>query len=132
VHPIAEREESLRIQLAGASSAITADEAKRGIEGAHAALTDGRGKGYGIGFAPIKNFGSVRGEDATTLCIAVTDGTREANLHVKVSGSRSAVISAREEHTGSWVEDRLYAIAGSIPRDADRYSTILARHPIAL
>jgi hypothetical protein len=131
VHPIAEREESLRIQLAGASAAITADEAKRGIEGAHAALTDGRGKGYGVGFAPIKNFGSIRGEDATTLCIAVTDGNREANFHVKISGSRSAVISARE-HTGSWVEDRLYAIAGGIPHDADRYSTILARHPIAL
>jgi hypothetical protein len=80
------REESMRAQLAGASSAVTADEAAAALAAAQRDLAEGRGAGYGVGFGYVKNFGSPRGLDGIRLEYALTDGDRVANLHVIISG----------------------------------------------
>ena len=120
------------MQLAGASAAVTAEEARGGIEAARSDLASGRGKGYDIGLGFIKNLGSVRGEDGITLCLAITDGSREANFHAKISGSRSASARGQDEDLGQWATERLYSIVGGISRDEDRYIGVLRRHPLHL
>ena len=53
---VAAREESMRVQLAGASAAVTADEAEAGLAAAQHDLAEGRGAGYGVGFGYVTNF----------------------------------------------------------------------------
>jgi hypothetical protein len=114
-NPIAERERSFALQLAGESAAVTA-------EAAHIALEEGPGKGYGIGLFPIKNFGPINGQDGTTVCVAITDGDWCANFKVEI---------ARAEEVPEWLLERLYRLAGGVPRD-QRYETLLASSPIPL
>ena len=66
------------------------------------------------------------------LCIAITDGERQANVHAKVARSLEPGIAAGEKARGAWIEDRLYRVAGGIARDDDRYAKILERHPLTL
>jgi hypothetical protein len=130
--PIQEREQSLRLQIAGQSAGASSEEAKRGIEAARVDVAEGRGSGYGVGFGFIKNFGAIDGQDGQTLGFAITDGTREANVHARISETQLGSVTAEEEDVASWISDRLYAIAGGIARDEDRYLTILRMHPLNL
>lgn len=130
--PIRDREESLEAQLAGRSQAVSADEAKAGIEAARSDLRSGKGSGYGIGFGYIKNFGSIGSQDGVTLCFAITDGEREANFHANVSRTQLATLEAHGENVDAWIADRLYSIAGNFERCGDRYLEILLHHPLDL
>jgi hypothetical protein len=131
------REESMRVQLAGASAAVTADEAAAALAAAHRDFAEGRGAGYGVGFGYVKNFGSPRGLDGIKLEYALTDGDRVANLYAIISGTRLSILGNRtvEEPDAQlleWALDKLYHLAGSIARDHDRYATLLTLHPVHL
>jgi hypothetical protein len=131
------REESMRVQLTGASAAVTAEEAAAGLAAAEREFTDGRGRGHGIAFGYVKNFGSPRGLDGIRLEYALTDGERVANMHAIISGTRLSVLEAERttepgEGLLSWALDQLYEQAGSIPISHDRYETLLTRHPLRL
>jgi hypothetical protein len=132
------REESMRVQLAGASPAVTADQAAAGLAEAERELVEGRGSGYGVGFGYVKNFGSPRGLDGIRLEYAITDGERVANVHVIISGTRLATLGYKrwpgepDERLRAWALDGLYDLAGRIARSGDRYATLLTRHPLHL
>ena len=133
------REESIRVQLAGDSAAVTADEAAAGLATAQRDLAEGRGAGYGVGFGYVTNFGSPRGLDGIKLEYALTDGgDRIANVHAIISGTRLAMLGYHrtveepDEQLLDWALDKLYREAGSIVRDQDRYATLLSRHPLHL
>jgi hypothetical protein len=132
------REESMRMQLAGASAAVTAEEAAAGLAAADRELAEGRGAGYGVGFGYVTNFGSPRGLDGIRLEYALTDGQRVANVHAIISGTRLALldyhrtIQELDEQLHDWALKALYDLAGSIARDDDRYGTLLTRHPLHL
>jgi hypothetical protein len=131
------REESMHLQLAGGSAAVTAAEADAGLAEAQRELV-GRGAGYGIGFGYVKNFGSPRGLDGIKLEYAITDGERVANVHAIISGTRLAVlgygraVEGPDEKLRAWALGELCQQAGSIARDDDRYVTLLTRHPLHL
>jgi hypothetical protein len=135
---VAAREESMRVQLAGASAAVTADEAEAGLAAAQHDLAEGRGAGYGVGLGYVKNFGSPRGLDGIKLEYALSDGDRVANVHAVISGSRLAMLGYHrtleepDEQLLGWALDKLYRAAGSIARDHDRYAILLSRHPLHL
>jgi hypothetical protein len=135
---VAAREESMRVQLAGASSAVTAAEAAAGLAAAERELAGGRGSGYGVGLGYVKNFGSPSGLDGIKLEYAITDGERVANVHAIISGTRLAILGYHrtvekpDEQLHEWALDKLYRLAGSIARDHDRYATLLAQHPLQL
>jgi hypothetical protein len=135
---VAAREESLRMQLAGASAAVTAEEAAAGLAMAEHELAEGRGAGYGVGFGYVTNFGSPRGLDGIRLEYALTDGQRVANVHAIISGTRLALLGYHrtpeelDEQLHDWALKALYDLAGSIARDDDRYGTLLRRHPLHL
>jgi hypothetical protein len=132
------REESMRVQLAGASAAVTADEAAVALAAAQRDFAEGRGAGYGVGFGYVKNFGSPRGLDGIKLEYALTDGDRIANLHAIISGTQLAILGYHrtvEEPNAQlldWALDKLYRLAGSVARDHDRYARLLSRHPLYL
>jgi hypothetical protein len=129
------REASMRLQLGGGSSAVTADEAAAGLAAAHRELAD---RGYSVGFGYVKNFGSPNGLDGIKLEYAITDGKRVANVHAIISGTRLAIlgyglgVDETDENVRTWALDELYQQAGSIARDDDRYATSLTRHPLRL
>jgi hypothetical protein len=131
------REESMQLQLAGGSAAVTADEAISGLTEAQQELA-GRGAGYGMGFGYVKNFGSPRGLDGIRLEYAITDGVRVANLHVVISGTRlgirglSRAIEEPDEELRAWVLNELYQAAGAIAHSHDRHATLLSRYPLRL
>jgi hypothetical protein len=131
------REESMSLQLAGGSAAVTAGEAAAGLAEAQRQLT-GRGAGYGVGVGYVKNFGSPRGLDGIKLEYAITDGERVANVHAIISGTRLSILGygraleEPDEKLQTWALDELYQQAGSIARDEDRYVTLLMRHPLHL
>lgn len=135
---VAAREESMRMQLAGASAAVTADKAVAGLAAAERELAEGRGAGHGVGFGYVKNFGSPRGLDGIRLEYALTDGERAANVHAIISGTRLALLGYHrtldepDEQLDDWALKALYDLAGSIARDDDRYGTLLTRHPLHL
>jgi hypothetical protein len=130
------REESMRLQLAGGSAAVTAGEAAAGLAEAQRELA-GRGAGYCVGFGYVKSFGSPGGLDGIKLEYAITDGERVANLHAIVSGTRLSMLGYGEveepdEKLRTWALDDLYRQAGSTPRVDERYVTLLSRHPLHL
>jgi hypothetical protein len=131
------REESMRLQLAGGSAAVTAGEAAAGLAEAQRELA-GRGAGYGVGVGYVKNFGSPRRLDGIRLEYAITDGERVANVHAIISGTRLSILGygraleEPDEGLKTWALDELYQQAGSIARDDDRYATLLMRHPLHL
>jgi len=106
------REQSMQLQLQGGSAAVTAEESSRGLAEAQQELA-GRGAGYELGFGYVKNFGSPRGLDGIRLEYAITDGTRTANLHVIISGTRlatlgfSRALEEPEEELRGWALDQL-------------------------
>lgn len=128
----------MRTQLAGASAAVSAEEAAAGLAAAQRDLAEGRGAGYGVGFGYVKNFGSPSGLDGIMLEYALTDGVRIANAHAIISGTRLSILGyhrtaeAPDEQLLGWALDKLYREAGAIARDHDRYATLLARHPLHL
>lgn len=131
------REESMRLQLAGGSAAVTAGEAAAGLAEAQRELAS-RGAGYGVRVGYVKNFGSPHALDGIRLEYAITDGERVAKVHAIISGTRLAILGygrALEEpgeKLQKWALDELYQQAGSIARDQDRYVTLLTRHPLHL
>lgn len=126
----------MRVQLAGASAAVTADEAATGLAAAERELAEGRGAGYGVGFGYVTSFGSPRGLDGIRLEYALTDGERAANVHAIISGTRLALLGyprtldEPDAPLHDWSLRALYDLAGSIARDDDRYATMLTRHPL--
>lgn len=126
------------MQLAGASAAVTAEEAAAGLAAADRELAEGRGASYGVGFGYVTNFGSPRGLDGIRLEYALTDGQRVANVHAIISGTRLALLGYQrtiqelDEQLHDWALKALYDLAGSIARDDDRYVTLLTRHPLHL
>lgn len=126
------------MQLAGASAAVTAEEAAAGLAAADRELAEGRGASYGVGFGYVTNFGSPRGLDGIRLEYALTDGQRVANVHAIISGTRLALLGYQrtiqelDEQLHDWALKALYDLAGSIARDDDRYGTLLTRHPLHL
>jgi hypothetical protein len=130
------REQSMQLQLAGGSAAVTVAEATAGLEEARRELA-GRGAGYDVGFGYVKNFGSPRGLDGVRLEYAVTDGERVANVHAIISGTRlgilgySRAIEEPDVKLRAWALDELYRAAAAIPR-GDRYARLLERHPLHL
>lgn len=131
------REESIRVQLAGASAAVSAAEAHGGTEEAMREVTEGRGAGYEVGFGYVKSFDR-SGADGIQLEYVITDGTRVANLHVIVSRTALSVLgldtwmTEADEELQAWVLDELYRAAGAIARGDDRYAVLLTRHPLHL
>jgi hypothetical protein len=131
------REESMRVQLAGASAAVSAAEAHVGIEEAMREATEGRGADYEVGFAYVKSFDQ-SGADGIKLEYVITDGTRVANMHVIVSRTALSVLgldtwmTEADEELRAWVRDELYRAASAIARRDDRYATLLTRHPLHL
>jgi len=99
----------MRIQLAGTSVAVTAEEAAAGLAAAERELAEGRGAGYGVGFGYVKNFGSPRGLDGIRLEYALTDGERVANVHAITSGTRLALLGYHR--TLEDLDERLHAWA---------------------
>jgi hypothetical protein len=131
------REESMQVQLAGASSAVTREDAEVGIAAARTDIKSGRGSGYGVGFGFVKSFGSPKGLDGIRIEFAITDGERVANVHAIVSGSELSMLgkgrfSATDDEVLEWMFERLYQIAGAILQSANRYAKLLASHPIDL
>jgi hypothetical protein len=132
------REESMRIQLAGQSAAVSAPEAEAGLADAQRELADGRGSGYGVGFGYVKNFGSPNLLDGIQLEYVITDGEHVANLHVIISGTRLGIlgytggIDDADGELRGWALDELYRLAGSIAIGEGRYTTLLMRHPLRL
>jgi hypothetical protein len=131
------REESMRVQLAGVFSAVTREEAEAGLAAARADIESGRGSGYGVGFGFVKSFGSPNGLDGIRVEFAITDGERVANVHATVSGTQLSMLGkARSAPTDdeilTWMFERLYQMAGAIPRSANRYAMLLASHPLSL
>jgi hypothetical protein len=131
------REESMRVQLAGASSAVSAAEARVGVDEARREVTQGRGAGYEVGFGYVKSFDR-SGADGIELEYVITDGTRVANLHVIVSRTALSVLgldtwmTEADEKLRAWALDELYRAAGAIARGDDRYAVLLTRHPLHL
>src|SRR5262249_30580458 len=107
----------MRVQLAGASAAVTADEAQAGLAAPQDDLAEGRGGGYGVGFGYVKSFGSPRGLDGIKLEYALSDGDRVANVHAVISGSRLAMLGYHrtleepDEQLLGWALDKLYCAA---------------------
>jgi hypothetical protein len=135
--PVGEREESMRVQLAGHSSAVTQTEAEAGLAAAQADLAGGKGSGYGVGFGFVKSFGSPNALDGIRVEFALTDGQRVANVHAIVSGSHLASLrqdrdAVPDQELLVWMYQRLYQISGAIARDHDRYRVLLENHPLAL
>ena len=130
------REESMDLQRAGGSAAVTADEAACGLADAQRMLA-GRGATSGIGFGFVKNFGSPRGLDGLRFEYAITDGDRIANVHTIISGTTLATlgygrtVGEPDETLRTWALDRLYDLTRSMVAD-DRYIALLMQHPIHL
>jgi hypothetical protein len=131
------REQSMQLQLAGGSAAVTVAEATAGLEAARREFA-GRGAGYGVGFGYVKNFGSPRGLDGIRLEYVLTDGERVANVHAIISGTRLGIlgysrsIDEPDKELHAWALEELYRAAGAIPRSSDRYTSMLERHPLHL
>jgi hypothetical protein len=59
-------------------------------------------------------------------------------VHAIISGTRLSMLGCGrsvdevDEALRAWALDELYRQSGSIARDADRYATFLARHPLHL
>lgn len=104
---------------------------------AHRELSDGKGAGYDVGFGFARKMED-RGLDGVRLAFAMTDGDREATIHVVVSGTAQAVLAGQVPHIttdaelAAWAQDRLYDKAGRIARSDDRFARLLAMSPITL
>jgi hypothetical protein len=132
---VEEREESLELQLAGHSNAATAEDAARAVEEADA---DAASAAYGVGFGYSNFHGSPRGMDGIQLGYVISDGTRRASIHIRVSGTTLATlrgerwIDAPDAELLAWVLDELHRKAGMITRSDDRYVRLVEAHPLSI
>jgi hypothetical protein len=125
---IKEREDALAHLREHGGDGITPAQ----VEAAIAAAEDDRTGGYSgrtLGFGVILARPLYEGGDWQEFVVAVTDGTRHAQMVVRLSRTAAAQfddVAARWEH----VRERLQGATASLRNDGRRYENVLLYHPL--
>lgn len=118
---ISSREAALERELAGRSSEVGEEEARRAVE---AAALDRAARRSGLGFGLTMSWPGASGEDRLRLRWAVTDGHHAASIDVFVSASRQAELDATGADVLAWAHRRLQELARRHRRAGDPYRAL--------
>jgi hypothetical protein len=125
------REDALQAMRDGAWEGVEAAQVQAALEAAEADRTGGYG-GRVLGFGMILARPVHEGGDWQEFVVAVTDGERQAQMVVRLSGSALPRIDNTDEARWEHVRERLQNAAGSLPNDGRRYENVLLHHPLHL
>jgi hypothetical protein len=114
--------------LAGVVPAVSAADARAAVERARADKEGGLG-GRSLGFAIIHARNLYDGGDFQEFLVAVTDGTRDAAIIARLSGSAVAGLKARGEDVVAHLLERMQNAVGTLPNDGRRYENVILNHP---
>lgn len=112
----------------GAEDDISPDDAARALDEARADQV-GTYPARSVGFGMIHTSELYDGGDHQQFVVALTDGSREAAIVARLSGTAVAVITAQGEDPGEHLLERMRRAVGTLPNDGHRYENVILNHP---
>lgn len=126
--PVAAAEQRLAQMLARRAPDASAGEAEAALAAARADQA-GEYAARSVGFGVIRAGELYDGGDLQEFVIAITDGTRQAAIVARLSGSAVARLRARGEDPAEHLLERMRSAVGTLPNDGRRYENVILNHP---